>query len=197
MIADWNAILCMKQWQAVVLPLLLTSLMYVGSVFLKCSMLLYSCKDHWNHGGDLSFLSIKMALQTFIGSTVSIASNVSAWRNYFVVSIFTYSICLFRWYIVFMVTRFVFRFELYFDLLHICTTKAKELMTFQAFVLGAFWLEKKNKAQFLSNFYANANMHAMHVAYKWTRKGWPLIFIYTPAVWWWFVLLVSRCLGVL
>ncbi|KAM7526069.1 hypothetical protein LguiA_015971 [Lonicera macranthoides] len=71
-------------WQAVVLPFLLTSLMYAGSMFLKCSMLLYSCKDHWSHGGDLSFRSMKMALQTFISSTISIASNVSAWRNYFV-----------------------------------------------------------------------------------------------------------------
>ncbi|KAM7531599.1 hypothetical protein LguiB_035009 [Lonicera macranthoides] len=75
-------------WQAVVLPFLLTSLMYAGSMFLKCSMLLYSCKDHWSHGGDLSFRSMKMALQTFISSTISIASNVSAWRNYFVLSSF-------------------------------------------------------------------------------------------------------------
>lgn len=68
-------------WQAVVFPLSLTSLMYFGSLVLKSLMLLDSWNEHWDHGGDLSFAIIKNAFFSWISS---MASNVSAWRNYFV-----------------------------------------------------------------------------------------------------------------
>ncbi|KAH1137172.1 hypothetical protein GLYMA_10G071200v4 [Glycine max] len=74
----------MKQWQAVVLPLCLTSLMYSGSMFLKCLLLLASWRQHTNSGAALSFDSCKFALQRFLDWLSAISSNILVWRNYVV-----------------------------------------------------------------------------------------------------------------
>lgn len=79
----------MKQWQAAVFPLSLTSLMYAGSLVLKSLLLVDSWKQHVNEGGGLSFDCIKDILSNFLAWMSSISSNVLAWRNYVVVSLFT------------------------------------------------------------------------------------------------------------
>ncbi|XP_027366549.1 CAAX prenyl protease 2 [Abrus precatorius] len=71
-------------WQAVVLPLCLTSLMYAGSLFLKCLLLLASLRQYTSSGGALSFDYCKCALQRFIDWLSVISSNVLVWRNYVV-----------------------------------------------------------------------------------------------------------------
>ncbi|KAH7855619.1 hypothetical protein Vadar_026795 [Vaccinium darrowii] len=74
-------------WQAVVYPVTLTSLMYAGSLTLKSILLLASWKEQCNDGeGQLSNCT-ENVLQRFIGKIFSVASNVSAWRNYFVAPI--------------------------------------------------------------------------------------------------------------
>lgn len=78
----------MKQWQAAVIPLSLTSLMYAGSFCLKSLLLMESWKEHLNEDGGLSFDCVKHLLQNFIDWMSSAASNVLAWRNYVVVSFF-------------------------------------------------------------------------------------------------------------
>lgn len=77
----------MKQWQAVVFPLSLTSLMYAGSLVLKSLLLLDSWKEQWHNGGQLSFDGLKYVVGKSIIWMYSIASSVMAWRNYIVVSI--------------------------------------------------------------------------------------------------------------
>ncbi|CAN4121374.1 unnamed protein product [Withania somnifera] len=71
-------------WQAVVFPLTLTSLMYAGTLILKLLLLLASGQEDRENGRSLSFDSIKNAVPEFIESISSMASNISAWRNYFV-----------------------------------------------------------------------------------------------------------------
>ncbi|KAK7278649.1 hypothetical protein RJT34_23683 [Clitoria ternatea] len=71
-------------WQAVVLPLCLTSLMYAGSLFLKCLLLLASWRQHTSSQGDLSFESCKRAFLRFYNWLSALLSNVSTWRNYIV-----------------------------------------------------------------------------------------------------------------
>ncbi|KAL7247845.1 hypothetical protein ACSBR2_002702 [Camellia fascicularis] len=71
-------------WQAVVYPVSLTSLLYAGSLVLKSMSLLNSWKEHWNDSEGHSSNCINNVLQMVIGKMFSIASNVSAWRNYFV-----------------------------------------------------------------------------------------------------------------
>ncbi|KAK2995579.1 hypothetical protein RJ640_000055 [Escallonia rubra] len=71
-------------WQSVLFPLSLTSLMYVGSFFLKSLILLSSWKEHRNQGGDFLLNYIKDGLQNCISWMLSVASNVSVWRNYIV-----------------------------------------------------------------------------------------------------------------
>uniref|UniRef100_A0A2C9VAD2 intramembrane prenyl-peptidase Rce1 n=2 Tax=Manihot esculenta TaxID=3983 RepID=A0A2C9VAD2_MANES len=71
-------------WQAVVIPLSLTSLMYAGSFCLKSLLLMESWKEHLNEDGGLSFDCVKHLLQNFIDWMSSAASNVLAWRNYVV-----------------------------------------------------------------------------------------------------------------
>ncbi|KAK7345355.1 hypothetical protein VNO77_15958 [Canavalia gladiata] len=71
-------------WQAVVLPLCLTSLMYAGSLFLKCLLLLTSWRQYTTPGGALYFDSSKCALQRFLEWLSVISSNVLVWRNYVV-----------------------------------------------------------------------------------------------------------------
>ncbi|XP_022868904.1 CAAX prenyl protease 2 isoform X2 [Olea europaea var. sylvestris] len=71
-------------WQALVFPLSLTSLMYTGSFVSKLLLAHSTCSEHWNNGGNLSVDCIKGILQQFICCILSMASNVSCWRNYFV-----------------------------------------------------------------------------------------------------------------
>lgn len=82
----WNAILCLKQWQAVVFPLTLTSLMYAGTFILKVLLLLDSGQEDGGNGRSLSLDSIKNVVHEFIESVSSMASDISAWRNFIVVS---------------------------------------------------------------------------------------------------------------
>ncbi|KAI5395928.1 hypothetical protein KIW84_062211 [Lathyrus oleraceus] len=74
----------MKQWQALVLPLALTSLMYAGSLFLKSLLLFDFWRQYAFFGGGLSFDSFKCALARFIDWLSAISSNVLTWRNYVV-----------------------------------------------------------------------------------------------------------------
>ncbi|KAL6988400.1 CAAX prenyl protease 2, variant 2, partial [Sarracenia purpurea var. burkii] len=73
--------------QAVVYPVFLTSLMYAGSFVLKSMSLLNSWREHCNVGESHSSNCIKNVLPIFIGKMFSLASNVLAWRNYFVAPI--------------------------------------------------------------------------------------------------------------
>lgn len=76
----------MKQWQALVFPLSLTSLMYSGSFVLKTLSLVDSAKENMENGGRLSLDSVKSVFDTSINEIISTASNVMAWRTYVVVS---------------------------------------------------------------------------------------------------------------
>ncbi|CAA0374998.1 unnamed protein product [Arabidopsis thaliana] len=69
-------------WQGVVYPLLLTSLVYAGSLVLKLLFLLESWKE--NGGGCSSFNYIRSFFQTIPASVLTSASNVSVWRNFIV-----------------------------------------------------------------------------------------------------------------
>ncbi|CAL9235736.1 unnamed protein product [Arabidopsis halleri] len=69
-------------WQGVVYPLLLTSLVYAGSLVLKLLLLLESLKE--NGGGCSSFDYIRSFFQTIPASVLTGASNVSVWRNFIV-----------------------------------------------------------------------------------------------------------------
>ncbi|XP_057422931.1 CAAX prenyl protease 2 isoform X2 [Lotus japonicus] len=71
-------------WQAVVLPLSLTSLMYAGSMFNKFLLLFDSWMEHTASGGGLSFHSCKCALTRFLGWLAAISSDVLTWRFYVV-----------------------------------------------------------------------------------------------------------------
>ncbi|CAI9097758.1 OLC1v1034241C2 [Oldenlandia corymbosa var. corymbosa] len=60
-------------WQAFILPLSLTSLMYAGSFVKKILHVLDSHKEHQVEGGAV-----------FMSKIASMGTNVSAWRNYIV-----------------------------------------------------------------------------------------------------------------
>ncbi|VFQ79758.1 unnamed protein product [Cuscuta campestris] len=70
-------------WQAVVFPLSLTALMYAGSL-LKALLLFDFCKGNWSDVTRGLSGYIKTIPQMFINSVFSLASDVSAWRNYIV-----------------------------------------------------------------------------------------------------------------
>lgn len=74
-----------KQWQAVLLPLSLTSLMYAGSFASKFLFLMGTWKDDKLNGEACLFKCITP--QWLLGWIRSISSNVLAWRTYVVVSI--------------------------------------------------------------------------------------------------------------
>ncbi|KAJ0798870.1 putative CAAX prenyl protease 2 [Helianthus annuus] len=59
-----NGILCMKQWEAVVFPLCLTSLTYIGSFILKILSIWSSWAEHGDRQIDISFHGLKSGLQT-------------------------------------------------------------------------------------------------------------------------------------
>ncbi|KAL3628218.1 hypothetical protein CASFOL_027264 [Castilleja foliolosa] len=64
-------------WQALALPILLTSLMYSGSFTLKLLSIL-------NNGENLSVVYIKSFFPKIADSVVSTISSVTSWRNYVV-----------------------------------------------------------------------------------------------------------------
>ncbi|KAL3628299.1 hypothetical protein CASFOL_027345 [Castilleja foliolosa] len=64
-------------WQALALPILLTSLMYSGSITLKLLSIL-------NNGETLSVVYIKSFFPKIADSVVSNISSVKSWRNYVV-----------------------------------------------------------------------------------------------------------------
>jgi len=74
----------MKQWQAVVFPVSLTCLMYAGSLVLKALLLVDKWRERVSRGEELSYEYIQGSLQGFIDLIISVASNVSAWRNFVV-----------------------------------------------------------------------------------------------------------------
>lgn len=78
--------LSMKQWQAVVFPLSLTSLMYLGSMALKSLLLVDSWGEHMNHGEGSLLDSAIFFWTRFLDWVLLTVSNVLAWRNYVVVS---------------------------------------------------------------------------------------------------------------
>ncbi|XP_010505162.1 PREDICTED: CAAX prenyl protease 2 [Camelina sativa] len=69
-------------WQGVVYPLLLTSLIYAGSLVSKLLLLLESWKE--TGGGCSSINNINSFVQTIPALVVTGASNVSVWRNFIV-----------------------------------------------------------------------------------------------------------------
>ncbi|XP_044507443.1 CAAX prenyl protease 2 [Mangifera indica] len=71
-------------WQAVGFPLLLTSLMYAGSLVLKCVLLVNSWKTDFDNSELLSLDCIRSLPKTFLSHLSSIASNVGVWRNFVV-----------------------------------------------------------------------------------------------------------------
>ncbi|KAK6290101.1 hypothetical protein POUND7_001642 [Theobroma cacao] len=71
-------------WQAVVFPLFLTSLMYVGSLTLKSILLVNKWKQHRNQDGRPLFDCIKSTVLSFPSQMSSVASNVLFWRNFVV-----------------------------------------------------------------------------------------------------------------
>lgn len=71
-------------WQALVIPLSLTSLMYSGSFILKILQLLDSYKEHQSYGGNEFFDYVIAVPQRFNEWIFSMASNILAWRNYVV-----------------------------------------------------------------------------------------------------------------
>ncbi|WCJ34327.1 CAAX prenyl protease 2 [Euphorbia peplus] len=71
-------------WQAVVLPLSLTSLMYAGTLVLKSLVSVDLCKELVSEGGGFSIDCVKHILRNFIDSMSATASDVMAWRNYIV-----------------------------------------------------------------------------------------------------------------
>uniref|UniRef100_A0A7N0SZ03 intramembrane prenyl-peptidase Rce1 n=1 Tax=Kalanchoe fedtschenkoi TaxID=63787 RepID=A0A7N0SZ03_KALFE len=70
----------MKQWQAMVFPLFLTSLVYSGSILLKAFLLIDELKE-LNARGEGVIQHLNQQLCGWIYATVS---NVIAWRNYVV-----------------------------------------------------------------------------------------------------------------
>lgn len=70
-------------WQAVVFPLSLTALMYAGSL-LKALLLFDCCKGNQSDGTRSLSVYIQTVPKMFINSVFSLASDVSAWRNYIV-----------------------------------------------------------------------------------------------------------------
>lgn len=86
------AILCMKQWHAVVFPFSLTSIVYAGSMVLKCLLLL----DSWIEDGSqgIPFNCVHNVFRKIYCGSISVASNIGAWRNLVVVSFSVlFSIC--------------------------------------------------------------------------------------------------------
>ncbi|XP_030453747.2 CAAX prenyl protease 2 isoform X2 [Syzygium oleosum] len=71
-------------WQAVVLPLSLTSLMYAGSLALKLLLWVDSWKEHRNCSGCFSFEYSYASVQFPFRWILSRASNILAWRNFVV-----------------------------------------------------------------------------------------------------------------
>lgn len=88
-LACWNAILFVKQWQVMVFPLSLTSLMYAGSLLLKSLLIVSSWKQYKNPGRGIAIDYVKNVPQNILNWVFSTASSILAWRNYVVVSIFT------------------------------------------------------------------------------------------------------------
>jgi len=82
-----NGILCVKQWEAVIFPLCLTSLMYTGSFIHKFFSIWNAWTEHGNRQIDISFHGLKSALQSFINWMLSLVYNISVWRTYIVVSL--------------------------------------------------------------------------------------------------------------
>ncbi|KAI9090744.1 hypothetical protein K1719_028597 [Acacia pycnantha] len=68
-------------WQAAIIPLFLTSLMYAGSIFLKYLLLLDSWRQYRSSGGSLTFNLCKNALLKFLDCFLTTLSNVLAWRT--------------------------------------------------------------------------------------------------------------------
>ncbi|KAL6141769.1 hypothetical protein ACLB2K_060056 [Fragaria x ananassa] len=71
-------------WQAVIFPLVLTALMYAGSLTFMSLLLMHSLGEGVNCRGGLSFDYIKSISQEAVASLRSIVSSVMHWRNYVV-----------------------------------------------------------------------------------------------------------------
>lgn len=92
-----------KQWQAVIFPLALTSLIYAGSMTLKLLSWVDSWREDAGSGGGISSFCLIDALKAFTEHIRSRASNVLFWRNFVVVSVF---ILLFSTSLVFVLLFF-------------------------------------------------------------------------------------------
>ncbi|KAJ0949887.1 putative CPBP intramembrane metalloprotease [Helianthus annuus] len=71
-------------WEAVVFPLCLTSLMYIGSFILKILSIWSSWAEHGDRQIDISFHGLKSGLQNLINWMVSAVYDISVWRMYIV-----------------------------------------------------------------------------------------------------------------
>ncbi|XP_027069641.1 CAAX prenyl protease 2 [Coffea arabica] len=74
-------------WQALILPLSLTSLMYAGSFVQKCLHLLDSWEQHQNYGRNVTIEWISKVQDKCIDLMLTMPSNISVWRNYIVAPI--------------------------------------------------------------------------------------------------------------
>lgn len=80
-------ILFMKQWQALIFPLSLTSLIYAGSFIVKFLRFLDSYKEHQSFCRN-KFVDYIISLPQRVSEwMLAMVTNISAWRNYVVVSI--------------------------------------------------------------------------------------------------------------
>ncbi|KAF5823826.1 putative CAAX prenyl protease 2 [Helianthus annuus] len=71
-------------WEAVVFPLCLTSLTYIGSFILKILSIWSSWAEHGDRQIDISFHGLKSGLQNLINWMVSAVYDISVWRMYIV-----------------------------------------------------------------------------------------------------------------
>ncbi|XP_050122064.1 CAAX prenyl protease 2-like isoform X2 [Malus sylvestris] len=111
-------------WQAVVFPLLLTALMYAGSLVLKALMLVSSWTEDMNYGGGFSFEYIKNVSQEAVACTRTMASNVLVWRNYIVAPIteeLVFRACMIPLLLCggFQKSRVIFFCPIFFSLAHL------------------------------------------------------------------------------
>lgn len=77
------------QWQALVIPLTLTSFMYTGSFVLKLLSMIKDLDEHSSDGRTLPVLV--SCFQNIVDWAITSASSVSAWRNYVVVRVPVYT----------------------------------------------------------------------------------------------------------
>ncbi|KAM0005495.1 hypothetical protein Hdeb2414_s0211g00834531 [Helianthus debilis subsp. tardiflorus] len=89
-----------EKWEAVVFPLCLTSLVYIGSFILKTLSIWSSWAVHGDRQIDISFHGLKSGLQDLSNWMLSAVYDISVWRMYIVAPLSfqsLYDIVTFMW----------------------------------------------------------------------------------------------------